>query len=49
LTGVALLCLTVMLFLTGAPGPAGAPGATPPAVRGTTGQGSTGQDVANRR
>ena len=46
LTGVALLCLTVILYLTGAPGPAGAPGAAPPAVRGTAGQGSTGQDAA---
>jgi len=40
LTGVALLCLTVILYLTGAPG------AAPPAVRGTAGQGSTGQDEA---
>jgi hypothetical protein len=40
LTGVALLCLTVILYLTGAPG------ATPAAVRDTAGQGSTGQDAA---
>jgi hypothetical protein len=41
LTGVALFCLVVTLYLTGNPG-----GATPPAVRGTAGQGSTGQDAA---
>ena len=40
LTGVALLCLAVTLYVTGAPG------AAPPAVRGTAGQGSTGQDAA---
>jgi hypothetical protein len=41
LTGVALFCLVVTLYLTGNPG-----GATPPAVRRTAGQGSTGQDAA---
>ena len=40
LTGVALLCLVVILYVTGAPG------AAPPAVRGTAGRGSTGQDAA---
>jgi hypothetical protein len=40
LTGVALLCLALSLYLSGAPGTA------PPAVRGTAGQDGTGQDVA---
>jgi hypothetical protein len=38
LTGVALLCLALSLYVTGAPG------AAPPAVRGTAGQDGTGQD-----
>jgi len=40
LTGLALLCLVVTLFVTGAPG------AARPAVRGTAGRGSTGPDAA---
>jgi hypothetical protein len=40
LTGVALLCLALSLYVTGAPG------AVPPAVRGTAGQEDAGQDAA---